>query len=128
MATREPYERPAGDVFVIELDETSWRADGDVVTAPHSLIAYQDRWGGPVVGETVRADGVRRTSEGEPFEDWTRTWFSTDAALPAGSHSLYFSVADIGDASHDTLVGFEYLSFQQPYEGESCPVGTAPAS
>ena len=96
------------DAFVAELDASNWSVSGQVISAPNDFAAPR--------GDKVSVDNVGPTAvdaanaSGTTYDAATPT-LTTKTEVTPGSHVLYLSVFDSGDAIYDSAVFADNLRF-----------------
>ncbi len=116
------------DAFVAELDITDWTTIGPRVIAPHNFAFRTDTIDGNGQPLNIRTTGATSASAanalGTRFNGATPLLRATTPIAP-GTHSLYLSLFDQGDAVFDTAVFMDRLR-AYPTSRTACPLGAFP--
>jgi len=96
------------DVFVAELDKTSWTiTGGGTVSAPDDFAAHGTQVSVNGIGpNAVSPDNATGTTY-----DAASALLSTKTAVTPGAHTLYLSISDASDAIYDSAVFLDNLHF-----------------
>jgi hypothetical protein len=95
------------DAFVAELDKTTWTTSGSTIAAPDNFAF--DPSGNPI---TINAAGVTSMKAAEAAGttyDGATPLLTAATPITPGSHSLYLSIFDQGDAILDSAVMLDDL-------------------
>ena len=98
------------DGFIAELDTNDWNVVGSTISAPHNFA--KDANGGfmsvnsPIFANP--ANVVLPPANGTEYDGMTPNLTATTTVTP-GTHTLYLSIFDAGDAALDTGVFFDNL-------------------
>jgi hypothetical protein len=97
------------DAFIAELDKSTWTEENGEISAPRNFAF--DELGNPI---TINAAGLltmtAANAEGTQYDGATRLLKATTPVTP-GAHSLFLSIFDVGDASLDSAVLIDGLTF-----------------
>ena len=111
------------DVFLVELDQSTWEANGSDITAPDNF-AFDES--GSVI--SVNDAGVTSMSAaqaaGTTFDGATPLLRARTPITP-GRHSIFISIADIGDRIYDSAVMIDNLDFGR-VRPDDCIAGVTP--
>jgi hypothetical protein len=100
---------PFNDVFVAELDKTTWTiTGGGTVSAPDDFAAH---------GTQVSINGIGPNavspdnSAGTTYDAASALLSTKTAVAPGSTHTLYLSISDASDAIYDSAVFLDNLHF-----------------
>jgi hypothetical protein len=96
------------DVFVAELDKTTWTiTGGGTVSAPDDFAAH----GTQVSVNGIGPNAVSPDNSAGTTYDAASALLSTKTAVTPGAHTLYLSISDASDAIYDSAVFLDNLHF-----------------
>lgn len=108
------------DAFVAELDSSTWTVAGGTIMAP-------DNFAFDTSGDPVNVDQASMSSgnaAGTTYDGATQLLSATTPA-PAGPHTVFLSIFDVGDAIYDSAV---FVDNMRSYEATQATGGCQPGA
>lgn len=109
----EYIESPFNDAFIAEVDDNTWSANGQTISAPDNF-AY-DVGGAPI---TVRSASMTAAKASGSTYDGGTSRFMAQSPVTSGAHSVYLSIFDASDGNFDSAVFLDSLqTYDAPPDG-----------